>query len=98
VRAYMLLAEQGQPGESYLICSGKPVKIETILQKLLELVAVEVKVATDPERIRPSDTPCLYGSYAKIEQQTGWRPQISLEQSLKDILADWAERLVVGDQ
>ncbi len=93
VRAYMLLAEKGQPGESYLICSGKPVKIEAILQKLIEIVDVEVAVGTDPKRIRPSDTPCLYGSYAKIQKQTGWQPQIGLDQSLKDILADWAERL-----
>ncbi|MCP4421794.1 MAG: GDP-mannose 4,6-dehydratase [Chloroflexi bacterium] len=92
-RAYMLLAEKGQPGESYIICSGKAVKIETILQKLIEIVAVEVDVGTDPERLRPSDMPCLYGSYAKIEKQTGWQPQISLEQSLKDILADWVGRL-----
>ncbi|VAW35984.1 UDP-glucose 4-epimerase [hydrothermal vent metagenome] len=98
VRAYMLLAEKGQPGESYLICSGKPVKIEAILQKLIELVDVEVAVGTDPKRMRPSDTPCLYGSYAKIQKQTGWQPQIGLEQSLKDILADWAERLLVSDR
>jgi GDP-4-dehydro-6-deoxy-D-mannose reductase len=97
VRAYMLLAEKGQPGESYLICSGQSVKIETILQKLIEIVDVVVEVSTDPERIRPSDTPCLYGSYAKLEKQTGWQPQISLEQSLRDILADWARRLVISN-
>ena len=93
VRAYQLLAEHGQPGEGYLICSGQPVKIETILQKLIEIAEVEVVVETDPERIRPSDTPCLYGSYAKIEAQTGWQPEISLEQSLADILLDWLRRV-----
>lgn len=93
VRAYELLAEQGQPGQAYLICSGKPVKIATILQKLIELAEIEVDVKQDPERMRPSDTPCLYGSYAKLEAQTGWRPQIGLAQSLADILADWVRRL-----
>jgi GDP-4-dehydro-6-deoxy-D-mannose reductase len=93
VRAYQLLAEQGQPGEAYLICSGQPVKIETILQKLIEIAEVEVEVKTDPERMRPSDTPCLYGSYAKIQAQTGWQPEISLDQSLADILLDWLRRV-----
>ena len=93
VRAYELLAEQGESGEAYLICSGKPVKIEAILQKLIQLVNVEIDVQQDPERMRPSDTPCLYGSYAKLEAQTGWRPQIDLDQSLADILADWVRRL-----
>ena len=92
VRAYELLAEQGQPGEPYLICSGRPVKIATILQKLIEIAGVEVTVQADPERMRPSDTPCLYGSYSKLQAQTGWQPQIGLDQSLADILADWAGR------
>jgi GDP-4-dehydro-6-deoxy-D-mannose reductase len=93
VRAYQLLAAEGQPGETYLICSGQPVKIEAVLQKLIEIAGIDVVVERDPERMRPSDTACLYGSYAKIQAQTGWAPQISLEQSLADILQDWAERL-----
>lgn len=93
VRAYELLAEKGEPGEAYLICSGKPVRIEMVLQKLIEIAGIEVVVENDPERMRPSDTPCLYGSYAKLEAQTGWQPHFSLEQSLGDILADWAQRV-----
>lgn len=93
VRAYELLAESGKPGETYLICSGQPVKIEAILQKLIEIAGIEVVVEQDPERMRPSDTPCLYGSYAKLEAQTGWQPRYSLAESLKDILVDWAQRV-----
>ncbi|MCB0035516.1 MAG: GDP-mannose 4,6-dehydratase, partial [Anaerolineales bacterium] len=63
VRAYQLLAAEGQPGEAYLICSGQAVKIESVLQKLIEIAGVDVVVERDPERMRPSDTPCLYGSY-----------------------------------
>ena len=91
-RAYTLLAEQGKPGEGYLICSGKPVKIETILHKLIALSEVEVTVETDPERMRPSDTPCLYGSSAKLQALTGWQPRISLENSLADIFAEWVQK------
>jgi GDP-4-dehydro-6-deoxy-D-mannose reductase len=69
------------------------VKIAMILQRLIELVDVDVTVTQDLERMRPSDTPCLYGSYAKLQARTGWQPQISLEQSLADILADWVRRL-----
>jgi GDP-4-dehydro-6-deoxy-D-mannose reductase len=93
VRAYELLAEKGEPGETYLICSGQPVKIETVLQKLIEIAGFEVIVENDQERMRPSDTPCLYGSYAKLEAQTGWQPDYSLEQSLRDILVDWGRRV-----
>jgi GDP-4-dehydro-6-deoxy-D-mannose reductase len=93
VRAYLLLAEQGQPGESYFICSGQPVSIHYLLSTLIELAEVSVDIEYDSARMRPSDVPCLYGSYRKIQQQTGWQPQIDLRQSLADALEDWLVRL-----
>ena len=95
VRAYALLAEQGQPGQAYLICSGQPVSIHYLLTTLADLAEVEVEIEYDPARMRPSDVPCLYGSYARLQQDTGWQPQIHLRQSLADALADWVARLQV---
>jgi GDP-4-dehydro-6-deoxy-D-mannose reductase len=48
-----------------------------------------VEIAADPARLRPSDTPCLYGSYDKLRHDTGWQPHIPLRQSLADVLAEW---------
>lgn len=93
VAGYMALAENGRPGQHYLICSGRPVSIESILQTLIGLISVEVEVVRDPERMRPSETPRLVGSFAKIQQDTGWEPGIGLEQSLRDALDDWLEKL-----
>lgn len=92
-RAYMALAEKGQPGEAYLICSGQPVSIHYLLQVLIELAGVTVNVEYDPARMRPSDVPILYGSAAKLQKHTGWRPEIHLRQSLADALEDWLHRL-----
>jgi GDP-4-dehydro-6-deoxy-D-mannose reductase len=91
-RAYRELAEKGQPGESYLICSGQAIPIHYLLNTLMELAQVDVEVARDPQRIRPLDTPTLYGSYAKISRDTGWRPEIHIRQSLADTLAEWLEK------
>lgn len=92
VCAYQQLAEQGEPGAMYLICSGQPVAISYVLSLLAELAEVDLHIEVDPSRMRPSDTPVLYGSYATIERDTGWRPQISLRQSLADVLAEWLAR------
>ena len=97
VRAYVLLAERGQPGQAYLICSGQPVSIHYLLTTLAELAGVAIDIAYDPARMRPSDTPCLYGSYARLQRDTGWQPQIHLRQSLADALGDWVVRLE-GDE
>jgi GDP-4-dehydro-6-deoxy-D-mannose reductase len=97
-KAYVALAEKGEPGEAYLICSGQPVSIHYLLNTLSDLAGVEVEIAYDPQRMRPSDVPCLYGSFAKIERQTGWRPQIHLRQSLADVLAGWVEHFSDEEQ
>lgn len=92
-RAYMALADQGHPGEAYLICSGQPVSIHYVLEVLLELAQVTVDVEYDPARMRPSDVPLLYGSAAKLQAHTNWRPEIHLRQSLAATLDDWLARL-----
>ena len=97
VGAYQLLAEKGKPGEAYLICSGQPVSIHYLLVALIELIGFDVHVDYDPARMRPSDTPCLYGSFAKIRRDTGWEPQIHLRDSLRDALNEWLEKLEKKD-
>ncbi|MBK9052938.1 MAG: GDP-mannose 4,6-dehydratase [Chloroflexi bacterium] len=93
VSAYMALMDKGQPGQNYLICSGQAVSIQHIFDTLAELAGVEVTVERDPARVRPLDTPVLYGNYAKLHHDTGWQPQIPLHQSLADALNDWLNRL-----
>jgi GDP-4-dehydro-6-deoxy-D-mannose reductase len=93
VSAYQILAEKGTPGEGYLICSGKAVSIHYLLNALIEAADITVEVVYDPERMRPSDTPILYGSHAKLSNDTGWQPQIHLRQSLNDAFQDWLTRL-----
>jgi GDP-4-dehydro-6-deoxy-D-mannose reductase len=91
--AYRALVERGQPGESYLVCSGKTVTIRWLLDTLIELSACQVKVVVDPRLVRPAESQRVVGSYLKIERQTGWAPRIDLRKSLQDTLADWIDRL-----
>ena len=93
VRAYCMLGEKGTAGESYLICSGQPVAVHTILNILLEINNVYVDLEYDPARMRPSDVPVLYGTYGKISQEVGWQPKIHLRTTLSDISAEWIGRL-----
>lgn len=97
VRAYQALAEQGQPGESYIICSGQAVPIHYLLNVLVETAGVAVEIEYDEERMRPSDTPVLFGSYARLNEHTGWSPQIHLRESLRDAYEDWLERLAQAE-
>jgi GDP-4-dehydro-6-deoxy-D-mannose reductase len=93
VRAYRLLLEKGRSGEIYNICSGKALSGHEVLQQLLTLSkAGEPQLAQDPEKMRPSDTPVIYGSCDKLQADTGWRPEIDLEKTLSDVIDDWRGR------
>ncbi|MBI4789348.1 MAG: GDP-mannose 4,6-dehydratase [Chloroflexi bacterium] len=93
MRAYHLALERGKPGEVYNIGSGRAVSIQRVLDILLEQSRVAIRVEQDPTRLRPSDTPVLYCSAEKFRAQTDWQPTIPLEQSLRDVLEYWREKV-----
>ncbi len=93
VRAYLLLAQQGQAGEAYNVCSGQGYSIQYLLDTLLSYATVPIEVRQDPARMRPSDVPRRIGDATRLRTQTGWTPQIPFEQSLLDTLNDWRVRL-----
>jgi len=89
VKAYWLALEKGKAGEVYNICSGKPYSIEEILNLLLSLSWIKPEIRQDPNRLRPSDVPVLYGDNTKFVQETGWKPEIPFTQTLRDLLDYW---------
>jgi len=93
VKGYFLAAEEGEPGEVYNICSGKAVKIEKVLDTLLSFSKVKVKVKQDPARMRPSDVPILLGDNRKFVKQTGWKPTIPFEKTMRDLLDYWRKKI-----
>ncbi|MDQ5825454.1 MAG: GDP-mannose 4,6-dehydratase [Chloroflexota bacterium] len=93
VRAYLLAITRGEPGEVYNIGSGKAHTIQSVLDTFLSGSKVPVEVRQDPARMRPSDIPVLVCDATRFNQRTGWAPQIPLEQTLRDILDYWRERV-----
>jgi GDP-4-dehydro-6-deoxy-D-mannose reductase len=93
VRAYWLAVTRGKPGEVYNIATGSGITIQELLDRLLALSTAEVEVEVDPERLRPSDVEILIGDSSKFRADTGWEPEIPLDQTLQDILNYWRERL-----
>jgi len=89
VRAYALLFEKGKAGEVYNIGQGKSYKIEDILNKLLSFAVSKIEHEVDPALFRPADIPDIICDNTKTSQLTGWKPQIPLDQSLKDTLDYW---------
>ena len=92
VRGYWLSLEQGKPGEAYNICSGVGRKISDVLDMLMELSGIKLKVVREERRMRPSDVPVLVGDNSKFSKETGWKPVIPFDQTLKDLLEFWRSK------
>jgi GDP-4-dehydro-6-deoxy-D-mannose reductase len=92
-RGYLLLAEKGAPGTVTNLCSGRAVRIEDVLSKLLDRSETRIEVRADRERVRPVELRRQVGSYAKAEREVGWAPRVALGDSLSDLLAEWRARV-----
>ena len=93
VKAYWLAAFEGEPGDVYNIGRGEALSIQEMLDLLLGMAKVEISVRQAPERMRPSDVELLLCDPTKFHQRTGWEATIPLEQTLRDTLEYWRERV-----
>lgn len=92
VRAYRRLLVAGRPGQVYNVCRGEAVSIRHIAERLLALAGADLPIVVDPDRMRPVEIPELRGDRGRLEAETGWRPEIPLDDTLRDVLAFWQRR------
>jgi len=92
VRAYDLLIENGQPWETYNVCSGVSVSLAEVVHLFQDLVDFEVAIRADPTKVRPNDSEQVCGDPTKIRHHTGWTPLISLETTVRDTLDYWRSK------
>lgn len=85
-RAYRLLIEKGKSGEIYNIGCGNSISGGELLDKMISIMGVNPKIIIDKSKFRPIDVPEIRTSINKIYLDTGWKPSISLEKTLEDIL------------
>jgi GDP-4-dehydro-6-deoxy-D-mannose reductase len=95
VRAYRLVLQQAGSGTVFNVCRGDAYVIGDLLQRLVALCRVDVRVETDPARLRPSDTPRLLGDHTRLTALTGWVPDVPIDRTLADILDDQRAKLML---
>jgi GDP-4-dehydro-6-deoxy-D-mannose reductase len=85
-RAYRLLLDRSVAAGTYNVGSGRAVTMAHVMELLIEQARVPVRVERDEARLRPVEIQRLAGDPARLEAATGWRPEITLEQTLADTL------------
>ena len=79
VRAYQIAVEKCVPGELYLVGSNS--EDPKISYKQVQKFT------------RPTQVPFLIADVSKFTEVSGWKPEISMEQMLRDILDYWRIRV-----
>jgi GDP-4-dehydro-6-deoxy-D-mannose reductase len=92
VRAYWLVAQCGEPGEVYNVCSGVATPVRSMLDTLLSLTLAKVEVHEEAAWRTVWDVLIQVGEGKQLKAATGWIPSIPLHQSLGDLLNEWRAR------
>lgn len=86
VRAYWLLLERCPAGEVYNIGGERTMTVGDMLDMLKGMAKCKIEHEVDSALLRPSDVTLQVPDISKFKKATGWTPEISLEQTLHDLL------------
>lgn len=93
VRAYRLLLEQAPEGTVVNVGSGVPRQTGEVLDRL--------RAMADPlrpiEELHPVAKQDPIADLGRLRSLVDWRPQVPLDETLRDTLADWRARVAAGN-
>ncbi len=89
VRAYLLLMEKGDLGAVYNVCSETARTVQELLDGIRALSKTDLTVEVSSRRTRKDEPDRVFGCAEALRAATGWTPQISWEQTLRDVLDEW---------
>jgi GDP-4-dehydro-6-deoxy-D-mannose reductase len=90
-RAYALAAKLD--GGAFNVCSGRSASVAELVELVAGHARIPVHHEVDPARLRAHDARDMCGSHDRLTDATGWKPEISLDQTVRDTLDWWREQL-----
>ena len=100
-KAYLLAVQSCQFGELYLV-GNSDVKYETTFDEALNYMLKksglesQVKVNTVEQYMRPTQVPFLISDCSKFTDETGWKPEKTLEDIMDETLGYWENHSMLG--
>lgn len=86
VIAYLGLLDRGSPGEIYNVARGEGISVRALFERLARLIGVDASPRVESGLLRPGDIPHLVGDPSKLARATGWRPTITLDETLRGVV------------
>ena len=81
-------------GKVYNVCGGKPLKMREYTNMLIEFSGLtDVEQIIDDKLWRPIDIQYQDGDSSLILNELGWKPEIEIKDTIKDLLDFWYNKL-----
>lgn len=92
---YLLVTHNPIPGAYYNIGGTYSCMVGEMLDYLISISSAKdrIKIETDPERLRPIDADLQIPDTKKFAEHTGWKSEITFEQTMTDLLNYWREKV-----
>jgi GDP-4-dehydro-6-deoxy-D-mannose reductase len=89
-RGLALLLEKGAAGEVYNLGGPTAYRMREVLDRVLaQATRKDIVPEVDPKLLRPTDEPIIWADCTRLKKATAWQPQISLDQTVADMLTYW---------
>ncbi len=95
VKAYYLLVRKGTPGEVYNIGGKVNKTIGEMLDYMISLSPMKDKIKKELDQglVRKVDVNLQIVDYGKFKGETDWEPEISFEDTIKEVLEFWRKQV-----
>lgn len=89
VNALELLAHKGVAGEVYNVCAKDTYSVKQLIIAIENIARRKYSIEIDSELVRTNDEYVIKCDTTKLEVDTGWKPQISLQLTLQKMYDFW---------
>ncbi|WP_373386667.1 GDP-mannose 4,6-dehydratase [Pseudomonas alcaligenes] len=94
ISAYLAMLEHGRSGQIYNVCSGVERSVRGMIELMVEMSGLQVEIRQDPTSFRKAEQRRVVGCANKLNKETGWKPGISITETLQSVMSDWEARVV----
>lgn len=94
VRAMWLMLQQERP-DDYVVATGRTTSVRDMCRIAFDHVGLDMDkyVIVDPAFYRPAEVDILLGDASKAAEKLGWKPQIGLEEMIREMVDADLERV-----
>lgn len=88
VAAYAAILSRGRPGAVYHVASGVERRLRDVLGQICQDLGISAEIRVDPARLRSSEQRRMVASSARLQQDTGWAPQVPFQETIQSIIEE----------